>query len=115
MTDTRRMVQIYSSSALVAALSQVQSGWVDIGRKCSRIEVIRSVYSGGTYVFEVDWSNDGGASTLATDTVSVVATGTPAYAVPKGRWARVRVKNTHATIAFASHTTSVNMDSAAGR
>lgn len=113
--DTRRITNIFGSTANIAALSQVQSSYIDVGRKAPRLEILRSAYAGGTYVFEIDWSNDGTTQLGSTDTVAGITTGTPSYVVPKARYARLRIKNTHATNPFTSHNTQVGVDSAAGR
>lgn len=99
---------IWSNTANVAALSQVQSGWVDIGKRAPMIDIIRTS-TGGTYVFEIDWSRDGGSTTLTTDTVTITAA-TYTEVTSKARWCRLRVKNTHATVAFSAHSTAVARD-----
>lgn len=108
----RRSIQLFSSTALVAALGNVVSGWFDIGKQTPNIEVLQTS-TGGTYAFEVDWSRDGGSTTASTDTVTTTP-GTTTVATSKARWARFRVRNTHATVAFSAHSTVVNRDSGGG-
>ena len=63
-----RMLELWTSTANVAALDNDESGWFDIGKRCPFLDVIRSS-TGGTYGLEVDWSDDEGDTTLTTDTV----------------------------------------------
>jgi hypothetical protein len=107
------MVDIWSSTALVAALGQDQSGWIDIKKKAPPLDVLRT-NTGGTYVFEVDWSRDGGTSTLQTDTITTTA-GSYTSITSVARWCRLRVRNTHATLPFTAHSTVVAFDAAVGR
>lgn len=107
------MVEVWSDTMLVAALSSTASGWLDIGKQTPDLEVTRT-NTGGTYAFEVDWSRDGGSTTLTTDTITTSA-GTAAVITGKARWARLRVRNTHATLAFTAHSTVVKRDFSIGR
>lgn len=107
------MVEVWSSTALVAALSNTASGWLDIGKQTPDLEVTRT-NTGGTYVLEVDWSRDGGSTTMTTDTITTVA-GTAASITGKARWARLRVRNTHATLPFTAHSTVAKRDGSLGR
>lgn len=107
------MVEVWSSTALVAAVSNTASGWLDIGKSTPDMEVTRTV-TGGTYAFEVDWSRDGGSTTLTTDTITTTDGGTSVI-TGKARWARLRVRNTHATLAFTAHSTVVKRDLSIGR
>jgi hypothetical protein len=107
-----RMLSIWSDTTLVVALSNSASGWIDIGRRCPYLEVIRSS-TGGTYAFEIDWSTDGGSTTLTTDTITTTAA-TFANIPPKARWCRCRARNTHATLPFTVHSTVVTRDAATG-
>ena len=107
MRERNRTTVLWSDTSLVAALSQVESGWFKIGRQ-GQIDILRS-NTGGTYVFELDWSADGGSSVQTTDTITTTAS---AYSDPNqarfpARWVKFRVKNTHATNAFTAHSTSV--------
>lgn len=102
------MVELWSSTALVAALGSDVSGWFDIGKQTPNLEVVRT-NTGGTYAFEIDWSRDGGATTTTTDTITT-ASGETAVVTSKARWFRARVRNTHATVAFSAHSTVVKKD-----
>jgi hypothetical protein len=102
------MVTLWADTTLVGALSQVQSGWFDIGKQTPMTEVTRT-NTGGTYAFEVDWSRDGGSSTMTMDTITTVA-GEATPITGKARWCRFRVRNTHATVAFSAHSTTVKKD-----
>jgi hypothetical protein len=108
----KKWTEIWANTTNVAALGNAQSGWIDIGKQTPSLGVLRTT-TGGTYVFEVDWSRDGGATTLTTDTVTTVA-GEFAPATSKARWCRCRVKNTHATVAFSAHSTQVTRDTGPG-
>lgn len=107
------MVELWSSGALLAAATSTTSGWVDIGKQTPDMEVTRTS-TGGTYAFEVDWSRDGGATTVATDVITTVVD-SPAVITGKARWARLRVRNTHATAAFTAHNTVAKRDASTGR
>lgn len=109
----RRDIQVFSSTALVAALGSVTSSWIDIGKRAPYLEVLRT-NTGGTYAFEVDWSHDGGVTTASTETVTTTA-GTTTRVSGKARWVRVRIRNTHATVAFSAHSTVVNKDGGSGQ
>ena len=113
MSRKKMLVDQWSSTALVAAQGSSVSGWVDIGKSTPYLQVTRT-NTGGTYAFEVDWSRDGGSSTLSTDTITT-SSGTAAEVVGKARWARFRVRNTHATVAFSAHSTTVQRDTSIGR
>jgi len=102
------MVPLWTDTTLVAALGNSVSTWFDIGKQTPVTEVTRT-NTGGTYVFEVDWSRDGGSTTMTTDTITTTA-GAPAQITGKARWCRFRVRNTHATNAFTAHTTTVLKD-----
>ena len=102
------MLELWTSTANVAAEGTDESGWFDIGKKCLFLDVLRS-NTGGTYVLEVDWSMDEGSTTSATDTVDTVADDFTEIS-PKGRWCRIRVKNTHGADAFSAHSTEVSRD-----
>jgi len=107
------LVDQWSSTALVAALGTTVSGWQDIGKQTPHMEVTRTV-TGGTYVLEVDWSRDGGSTTLTTDTITTT-NGETSSITGKARWARFRVRNTHATVAFSAHSTVIKRDASTGR
>lgn len=107
------MVEVWSSTALVAAVSNTASGWLDIGKQTPDMEVTRT-NTGGTYAFEVDWSRDGGSTTASTDTITT-ASAEVAVITGKARWARLRVRNTHATLAFTAHSTVVKRDASIGQ
>ena len=107
------MVEVWSSATLVAALSSTASGWLDIGKSTPDLEVTRT-NTGGTYAFEVDWSRDGGDTTMTTDTITT-SSGEIAVITGKARWARLRVRNTHATLPFTAHSTVVKRDASIGR
>lgn len=113
MSRRKMLVDQWSSTALVAALGNTQSAWQDIGKSTPDPEVTRTV-TGGTYVFEVDWSRDGGSTVLSTDTITT-ADGVATSFTAKARWARFRVRNTHATLAFTAHSTVVKRDTSIGR
>lgn len=113
MSRKKMMVQVWSDTTLVAALGSAVSGWLDIGKSTPDLEVTRT-NTAGTYVFEVDWSRDAGSTTLTTDTVTTVS-GEPAAITGKARWARLRVRNTHATLAFTAHSTVATRDASIGR
>lgn len=106
------LVEVWSSTALVAALGSTASGWLDIGKSTPDMEVTRT-NTGGTYAFEVDWSRDGGSSTASTDSITTTDGGTSVI-TGKARWARLRVRNTHATLAFTAHSTVVKRDASTG-
>lgn len=108
MNKRTMATSIWTNSTLVAALSQTQSGWVDIGKRAPMLDVLRT-NTGGTYVFEIDWSRDGGSTTLTTDTITATA-GAYTEITSKARWCRLRVKNTHGTVAFSAHSTEVARD-----
>lgn len=114
MSRKKMMVQTYSTTALVAASSNVQSGWIDIGKQTPDTEVTRTA-TGGTYALEVDWSRDNGATTLSTDTTLTPADGATTVIIGKARWVRFRVRNTHAVTAFTAHDTTVKRDASFGR
>lgn len=112
MPSSKKTSQRVSDSTLVAALSNSTSTWIDVGRHCAFFSILRTV-TNGTYGLEIDWSRDGGSSTLTTDTVTSVS-GTAVEIPAKARWFRSRVKNTHATQAFSAHSTAIAVDSAGG-
>ena len=112
MSRKKMLVDVWSTTALVAALGSTASNWLDIGKSTPDMEVTRTVTS-GTYVFEVDWSRDAGSSTLTTDTITTSDGGTSVI-TGKARWARLRVRNTHATLAFTAHSTVVKRDASTG-
>lgn len=114
MSRRKMMVEVWSTTALVGALSNVQSGWIDIGKQTPDFEVTRT-NTGGTYAFEVDWSRDGGSTTASTDAITTGSGEPPTAITGKARWARLRVRNTHATVAFSAHSTVVKRDASAGR
>ena len=107
----RKVAQVFSSTALIAALSQVESGWLDNGRHGGPYELVRTS-TGGTYVFEVDWSNNA-STVIGTDTI-VANPGEITLFPSNGRWGRMRIKNTHGTVAFSAHNTKVYRDAAGG-
>jgi hypothetical protein len=107
-----KQVDIWTNSTLVAALGNTVSGWIDIGKQTPSLDVLRT-NTAGTYAFEVDWSRDGGASTLTTDTITTTA-GTWTHITSKARWCRLRVRNTHSTNAFTAHSTQVAKDTGPG-
>jgi hypothetical protein len=107
-----RQVEIWTNTALVGALSNVVSGWIDIGKQTPSLEILRT-NTGGTYAFEVDWSRDGGSTTETTDSITTVA-GSFTAVTSKARWCRLRVRNTHATVAFSAHSTAVAKDTGSG-
>lgn len=109
MSRRKMMAEVWSSSALVAASSSTQSAWLDIGRRAPDLEVT-ATNTGGTYVCEVDWSRDGGATTASTDTVTT----TPGVATVIAGKARLRVRNTNAVTPFAAHSTVVKRDASFG-
>lgn len=113
MSRKKMMVELWSSTALVAAVSSTASGWFDIGKQTPDLEVTRT-NTGGTYVLEADWSRDGGSSTLTTDTITA-PDGQTSVIVGKARWVRLRVRNTHAALAFTAHSTVVKRDASTGR
>lgn len=113
MSRRKMMVEVYSTTALLAALSNTASGWIDLGKQAPDTEVTRSA-AGGTYAFEVDWSRDNGATTASTDTITTTDGG-PTVIRGKARWVRFRVLNTHATLAFTAHSTVVKRDASFGR
>ena len=104
----KMLVELWSNTTLVAALGNTVSGWFDIGKQTPNLDVVRT-NTGGTYALEIDWSRDGGSSTMTTDTITTVA-GEPATVTSKARWFRARVRNTHATVAFSAHSTVVKKD-----
>lgn len=106
---TRDMGTIRSDATLVAALGASASGWVDLGDRAETLEVVATA-TGGTYVLELDWSNDAGASQLAGSPFTVTpALGATTEIACRARWVRIRVRNTHATVAFSAHLTRVNV------
>ena len=113
MSRKKMMVELWSNTALVAAVSSTASGWFDIGKQTPDLEVTRTV-TGGTYVLEADWSRDAGSTTMTTDTVTTTDGGTTVI-VGKARWVRLRVRNTHATLAFTAHSTVVKRDASTGQ
>lgn len=113
MSRRKMMVEVWSNSTLVAALSSTASAWLDIGKSTPDLEVTRT-NTGGTYAFEVDWSRDGGSTTLTTDTITTTS-GDVAVITGKARWARLRVRNTHGTLPFTAHGTLVKRDASTGR
>jgi hypothetical protein len=108
---TKRVVQVFSDTSLIAALAQVQSAWLD---HSSPSLFITRTSTNGTYAFEIDWSRDGGSTIAQTDTITTTG-GVTAVVPTQGRWARLRVKNTHATLAFTAHSTVVEKDVGTGR
>lgn len=108
----KKYVDIWANATLIAGLAQQQSGWIDIGKRAPMCEILRTS-TAGTYVFEIDWSRDGGATTESTDTITAPA-GTVTPITGKARWCRCRVKNTHATTAFSAHNTVVSRDAGTG-
>lgn len=113
MSRRKMLVEVWSSTALLAAASSTESAWLDIGKQTPDLEVTRT-NTGGTYVLEADWSRDDGAATMTTDTISTTA-GEPAVIIGKARWVRLRVRNTHATAAFTAHSTVAKRDASFGR
>ena len=107
------MVDLWSNSTLVAAVSNTASGWFDIGKQTPDLEVTRT-NTGGTYVLEADWSRDGGSTTLTTDTITAPDGQTTAI-TSKARWVRLRVRNTHATLPFTAHSTVAKSDASTGQ
>lgn len=106
--------QLWSNTSNIAALNQAQSGWLDLSKHGGMIFWTRTV-TGGTYVAEIDWSTDGGSTVASTDTPIPAVDGVQLMVQSKARWCRLRVKNTHATNAFTSHSTVVLRDAGAGR
>lgn len=104
LTIASTVKNLWSSSTLVAAASSVVSGWVDIS-SLDKLLVMKSS-AGGVYVFEVDWSRDG----VAVDIVEIVtvAEDTSIVKSAASMFARFRVKNTDAVVAFTQHLTVVN-------
>jgi hypothetical protein len=113
MSRRKMMVPAWSSTALVAALSSTESAWLDIGKSTPDLEVTQTSTT-GTYALEVDWSRDGGATTMSTDTVTTTP-GVAATVTGRARWSRLRVRNTHATLAFTAHSTVATRDASIGR
>lgn len=112
MPSSKKLSERVSNSTLVAALSNSTSGWIDVGRHCAFFSVLRTV-TNGTYGLEIDWSRDGGSTTLVTDTITTTD-GVVLEIPAKARWFRSRVKNTHGTNAFTAHSTKVSVDAAGG-
>lgn len=108
----RKQVGIWTTTQLLAAGTSVQSSWIDIGKQAPSLDVLRT-NTGGTYVFEVDWSRDGGATTASTDTITTTA-GSYTPITSKARWCRLRVRNSHGTAAFTAHSTEVAKDTGPG-
>jgi hypothetical protein len=102
-----------SDTALLAAGGSSVSAWFDISRHAAFLGITRTS-TGGTYVLEIDWSRDGGATTLTTDTINTNP-GTYTEVTPKARWFRSRVRNTHGSLAFTAHSTTVLSDAGGGR
>ena len=98
---------LWTDTSLVAALGQVESGWLKIGRQ-GQIDILRT-NTGGTYVFELDWSADAGQSVQTTDTITTTAGSVTDVNQSRhpAQWVKLRVKNTHATNPFTAHSTSV--------
>lgn len=96
-------VSLYSSTALVAGLANVASSYLDV-RNFGELAIMRTSTT-GTYAFEIDWSLDG-TNAILTETITTtdkVSQRKPVMAP----YAKIRVKNTHATDAFTAHYTSV--------
>src|SRR6266516_5950224 len=87
------------------------SPWFDNGRHCAFLTALRT-NTGGTYGLEIDWSRDGGSTTLTTDTITT----SPGVAVDiptKARWYRARARNTGGA-PLNAHSTQVFVDAAGG-
>lgn len=94
---------LWSTTTNIAAASNAVSGWVDVSD--DPVLAIGRKSTGGTYVFEVDWSRDGVTSDF-TETVTV-ADGTTVTKHAGAPFARFRVRNTDGVNAFTAHVTAV--------
>ncbi len=94
---------LWTDATLVAISGAVESAWINVrGQQDFRISRNQA---GGTYAFEIDWSRDGVTVDL---TEVVVTTEDDQVTQPiAAEWARFRVRNTHATVAFTAHRTNV--------
>jgi hypothetical protein len=108
---TKKTLAIYEDSTLIGPLAQVESGWFDLTKRSARMWVTRKS-TPATYVLEVDWSRDAGA-TYSTEQITTTSNVT-ALIPGRHRWVRFRIKNTHSTLAFTTHDTFVEKDAGAG-
>jgi hypothetical protein len=113
LSPSKKVASKWSDTALLAAGGSSVSAWFDISRKAAFLVGTRTS-TGGTYVLEIDWSRDGGATTLTTDTITT-SPGVPIEIPTKARWFRSRVRNTHGSLSFTAHNTVVAADAGAGR
>lgn len=98
------LVLSWSDGTLLAATAAVDSGFIDLADRDS-VRVVRTA-TAGTYALEIDWSRDG----VAVDVVETVTpvNNTSAKINVATRFARFRVRNTHATDAFTAHRTTIS-------
>lgn len=101
MTD--EVFQLWESATNVAFGANVASAFLDVHDYEKLIVTENS--AGGTYVLEVDWSNDG--VTADETEVKTISANTPLEFDVANRFAKFRVKNTHVSAAFSAHHTSV--------
>ena len=94
---------LWETATAVGTTSQVESGFIDTSRY-NKVTISRKA-TGGVYVFEIDWSNDG---VTADVTETVTTTNNDQVDQPvANRYAKFRVKNTDGAVAFTNHKTSV--------
>ena len=94
---------LYENGTAIATTSQVESGFIDV-RNFNKLVISRKA-TGGVYVFEIDWSDDGVTADV-TETVSTVNNDQVDQPVAS-KYAKFRVKNTDGSVAFTNHKTSV--------
>lgn len=94
---------LWTSGTLVPGGGNDQSGWVSV-KGAETLRISRNV-AGGAYAFEIDWSRDG-VSVDLTEAVTTVEDDSIEQPVA-AQFARFRVRNTDALMAFSAHRTNV--------
>lgn len=94
---------LHTSGTPLAVASSEESAWVNV-ETVAHLFISRAT-TGGTYGFEVDWSRDGVAVDLTE--VVTVADDTSVERRVAAKFARFRVRNTDAAVAFTAHRTNV--------
>lgn len=96
--------ELLRNTTLIAGSGNFTSGWFDLSDVENLIAIRNS--ASGAYALEIDWSSDAAVVDIVE---TIVLNNNSRIVIPVAtEFARIRIRNTDAALAFTAHTTVVN-------